>query len=172
MRNRTLRVWMISIALLAMGCGYALVGRGSNIPDDAQSVYLAPLRNETTRGEIEQFVTQSIADELVTRRRFVLVRSIEEADAVLRGSITQFRATPVSFDSEGRADEYEITIVANMEFQRTSSDEMLWAADRYRFRANYELEDSTDFVDEEDLALEETAILFAETMVSDLLEGF
>jgi len=172
MKDRCLRILLASTALLAVGCGYALVGRGSNIPDDIRAVYLAPLSNETERGEIEQFMTQSLADELVTRRRFVLVRSLEEADAVLRGSVTQFRVTPVSFDRDGRADEYEITIVADMEFQRTSSDEVLWAAERYRFSANYEIEDSTDFVDEENTAIEEAAILFAETMVSDLLEGF
>ena len=173
MRRNLERLLSIGLLVSLVGCGYALVGRASNIPEDVQTVYLAPLENETNRGQIEQFLTQSIADELVTRRRFSLASNRREADAVLSGAVTQFRVTPVSFDRDGRADEYEITIVAEMRFQRTGSDEILWEASNYTFRENYEVDtDETSFIDREDFALEETSIRFAETMVSDLLEGF
>ncbi len=163
----------VSLPLVLAGCGYALVGRASNIPEDIQAVYLDALLNRTSRGQIEQFLTQSIANELVTRRRFDLVRSRSDADAVLRGSVMEFRVRPVSFDRDGRADEYEITIVADMIFERFPSEEVLWSAARYVFRENYEVENSSaSFIDQENIAIEETANRFAQTMVSDLFEGF
>jgi outer membrane lipopolysaccharide assembly protein LptE/RlpB len=156
------------------GCGYALVGRGSTIPEDVRSVYLAPFENRTQRAELEQFITQAIADELVTRRRFSIQSSPEAAvDAVLSGAVTSFVVTPITFDSAGRATEYEITILAQVSFKRPEAEEAIWANDRYQFRENYEVEtDVAGFFDRENLAIEETAKKFAESVVTDLLEGF
>jgi outer membrane lipopolysaccharide assembly protein LptE/RlpB len=160
-------------AIATLACGYALVGRGSNIPEDVQRVYLSPFENLTPRSQIEQFITQSIADELVTRRRFTLVGSETEADAVLSGAVVSYRATPLTFDASGRADEYEIAVTARVLFQRVDAEDPLWSNENYLFKENYELQGSeVDFFDRENLALEETARRFAETMVSDLLEGF
>ena len=79
---------LLAAALVAptVGCGYALVGQGSNIPDDIQRVYLEPLVNSTPRLELDQILTQAVLDELVTRRRFNMVRGPSEADAILRGT--------------------------------------------------------------------------------------
>lgn len=164
----------VGLAAAQLGCGYALVGRGSNIPEDVQEVLLKPLENETTRSEVEQFLSQAIAEELVTRQRFRLVTEESDADAVLEGSVIDFRVTPVTFDAEGRGEEYEITIVSKMSFHRTDEDETsLWANERYIFKENYELEASeASFFDRENLAIEESAGRFAETVITDLLEGF
>jgi len=158
---------------LAAGCGYALVGRASNVPADVTRVYVAPLENRTPRSQADQFLTRAIADELVTRQRFQVLSSAEGADAVLSGAVTAFGVTPVAFDGEGRATEYEISITASMAFERVPEEEVLWANDRYVFRQSYPVDISAiDYFDQEDLALEEAAERFAETMVADLLEGF
>lgn len=164
---------VLALAAVLSGCGYALVGRGSNIPEDVQRVYLSPFENLTPRAQIEQFITQSIADELLTRRRFTLVGGESEADAVLSGTVVSYRATPLTFDADGRADEYEVAVTANVQFRRVGSDDALWSNESYLFKENYELEASEEeFFDRENIALEQTARRFAETMVSDLLEGF
>ncbi len=167
---------MLGVVMLAhLGCGYALVGRGTNIPDDINSVYLEAFENETRRAEVEQFVTQAIADELLTRRRFSLSSSVLESDAILSGAVSQFRVQPVAFDRDGRATEYEITIEARVRFYRRGApeEESLWSSERYIFRQNYEVElESSSFIDQENIAIERTSLFFAATMVSDLLEGF
>jgi hypothetical protein len=162
------------LALAQLGCGYALVGRASSLPADIRAVYVAPLENETTRAQLEQFLTSALTNELVTRRRFTIVRNAGDADAQLQGAVTQFRVTPVTFDADGRATEYEITIVAAMKFQRTGAGEaMVWENDRYLFRETYEIDESAeDFFDRENVAIEQAAQRFAESMVADLLEGF
>lgn len=166
-------------AALLSGCGYALVGRASNIPEDVRRVYVEPLENLTARSQVEQFLTRSITDELVTRQRFKVVASRSEADAVLSGTVTAFAVTPVTFDGQGRATEYEIVINARMAFVRRdgdgdpTNDQVIWSNDRYVFREPYEVEVSPEqYFDREDVAIEDAADRFAETMVSDLLEGF
>jgi hypothetical protein len=218
--------------LILSGCGYALVGRGSNLPEDIREVYIRPLENRTPRSQVEQELTRAIADELVQRQRFAVVGNPEEADAELSGAVVFYGATPITFDAEGRATEYEIAITAQIVFKRTGpagaagmgtspaavappadtatpatpgaaippagtpttpptpgtpgattppagapatpviDPLVIWSNDRYTFRETYEIAAGADYVDLEDTAIQEAAERFAETMVSDLLEGF
>jgi outer membrane lipopolysaccharide assembly protein LptE/RlpB len=157
----------------AAGCGYGLVGRASNIPEDIASVYLPAFENRTQRPQVEQFLTRALADELVRRGRFRLVNAEDGADARLSGSVVGFGVTPVAFDPEGRATEYEISITAAVELRRLDTDEVVWSNSRYIYRENYAVDaGAADFLDRETEAIEEAAERFAETMVSDLLLGF
>ncbi len=172
---RRMKLWMMVLpALMVLGCGYALVGRGSNIPADVERVFLQPLENRTTRAQVEQIINQSIADEIVLRGRFDLTSGEEGSDAVLSGEIIGFRVTPVSFDDQGLAAEYEISISARMEFRRVGGDEeVLWHSDNYIFRETYALEDDeVSFFDRENVAIAEVSIIFAKTLLTDLMEGF
>jgi len=164
---------LLAFAALLGSCGYGLVGRGSNLPADIHSVYLKPLENKTPRTQVEQYLTRAIADEMVTRQRFSVIASETGADAELSGSVVGFGANPVTFDNSGRATEYEISITASMLFKRVGKDQVLWKNDKYNFRESYPVEVSnTGYFDQENLALEKASKRFAETMVSDLLEGF
>lgn len=158
--------------LILSGCGYALVGRGSNLPPDIKSVYLRPLENRTPRSQVEQALTRAIADELVQRQRFSVVGAPEGADAELSGAVVSYGATPITFDPSGRATEYEIALTAQIVFKRMGQEQPIWSNDRYTFRETYEISANENYVDLEDDAIERAAERFAETMVSDLLEGF
>lgn len=177
--KRLVEAASLVLLLVLLSCGYALVGKASNIPDDVQQVFLAPFENRTSRVEVEQFLTQAIADELLTRRRFELVSTEAESDATIRGAVTAFRVAPITFTANGRAQEYELAIVADVSFRRTvkspgeEEGEVIWANDRYQFKESYPVESAdADFFDRENIAIEDSAERFADTMVTDLLEGF
>jgi outer membrane lipopolysaccharide assembly protein LptE/RlpB len=165
---------LLAPTLSLLGCGYALVGKGSNIPEDVKSVYLQPLVNRTTRQQVEQELTAAIAQEMVTRQRFAVVGSEGEANAEITGAVTAFGATPVTFDNTGRATEYEISITASITFKRTGTEgKVLWKSDRYTFRENYPVEATeAAYFDRENQAIEKASQRFAETLVTSLLEGF
>lgn len=159
--------------LLSTGCGYRLVGTASNIPPEIRRVYLAPLANQTARVEVDQILTRALADELVTRQRFEVLSGEEGADATISGAVTTFTVRPVSFDAEGRGTEYEIRITAQVVFQQLEPEAVIWQNDRYQFRDSYQLEASElGYFDRETPAIQAAAEKFAETMVTDLLEGF
>jgi hypothetical protein len=137
------------------GCGYALVGRSSTLPEDVRSIYVETLKNTTGRAQVDQIVS-----------------SPAEADAILSGTVVSYRVSPVAF-LDGRARQYQVQLGARMEFVRTDNDEVIWRQDNYLFRDTYEAEISeTTFISQEDAKLEDTARQFAETVVIDLLEGF
>lgn len=168
--------WLLLTGLMmgALGCGYTLVGRGTNLPEDVQEVYLETFQNRTQRQQVDQFVTEAIAEELVKRRRFRLVGSADQADARLDGAIDAFGLTPISFDNQGRATEYEIAITARVALRRLPGDDVvLWKNDSYLFRETYKVDTGeAGFLDLEEEAIREALGRFAETMVSDLLAGF
>jgi outer membrane lipopolysaccharide assembly protein LptE/RlpB len=163
-----------ALLLALSGCGYALVGRGSNIPEDVKSVYLQPLENRTQRQQVEQSLTRAIADELVTRQRFAVVGSEAQANAEIIGAVTGFGVTPVTFDQTGRATEYELAITAQITFKRVGQEgKVIWKSDRYTFRESYPVPTTgTAYLDLEDATIQRASQRFAQTLVTDLLEGF
>jgi hypothetical protein len=165
-------VVVLAGALALAGCGYALVGRGNALPPDIRKVYIKPIENRTGHQRVDQAVTLAIGDEMVKRQRFTLTTSREGADAELSGAVVGFGATPVTFDAAGRATAYELSLTASMVFKRTSDEKIIWQNASYNFRQNFPLTASNAFVDLEYSAIDQAAKAFAQTLVSDLLEGF
>jgi hypothetical protein len=170
-------VALVACGLLALGCGYNLVGKGSTLPADVEQIYVAPLENRTLRSQVDQILTAAITEEFVKRQRYDVVNSRDEADAEIVGSVTGFGATAVAFDANNRAERYEISITAALRLQRTTTPpELLWASDHYVFRRQYqageEQASAEVFLDLQSQAMEEVAQEFAQTLIIDVLEGF
>src|SRR6266576_2881763 len=162
------------VALLLTGCGYALVGKGNSLPSTIHTIDVPAFVNKTTRVELEQRVTQSVAEEFVSRGRLRLVSAPKDADVILRGSIDSFGIFPIAFNQQGRATQYQISITANIELvDHRNEDKVIWKNDQYRFTENYQVNvESTDAFDQETRAIREIAVRFAESLVTNLLEGF
>ncbi|HJT18798.1 MAG TPA: LptE family protein [Thermoanaerobaculia bacterium] len=163
-----------ALCLLTFSCGYALVGHNVTLPPGVHSVQVPAFVNKTTRVGVEQLITQSVADEMVARGRLKLVTSANDADAILRGSIDSFGIFPIAFNPQGRATQYQVSITANIELvDHRNEDKVIWKNDQYRFAENYQIDvTSTNAFDQETRAITAIAQRFAETLVTNLLEGF
>jgi hypothetical protein len=130
--------------------------------------------NNTGRVQLEQLLTQALADALVTRKRFELLANPTGADAELSGRIRTFLVQPLALDTEGRATEYQILIEVDLELRRPGATEPIWRGERYQFRDTYAVEAGAGigFQDRETPAIVQAARRFAETAVTDILEGF
>ena len=161
-------------AVLLSACGYALVGKGNSLPPTIHTIDVPAFINKTTRVELEQRVTQSVADEFVSRGRLKLVTNPAQADAILKGSIDSFGIFPVAFNAQGRATQYQISITANIELvDHRNEDKVIWKNDQYRFTENYQVDiTSSDSFDQETRAISAIADRFAQSLVANLLEGF
>jgi hypothetical protein len=164
---------LVSTVLLN-GCGYALVGHSNFLDPSIKSIEVPSFVNRTTRVELEQRVTQAVASEFVSRGRLKLVTVPSEADVILRGSIDSFGIYPVGFNAQGLATQYQVSITAKIELvDHRHEDKVLWKNDQYRFTENYQNDiTSTNSFDQETRAINEIAVRFAETLVTNLLEGF
>lgn len=162
--------------LLAGGCGYHLVGTSSgNLPAKLQKLYVAPLVNQTGRPELDQRLSEELSREWLRRGRFQLVGAAEEADAVLSGTLLYAQSTPVQYDAQGRATEYQLLVVADMQLvDRTGpKPQELWHEPRLSRTVTYQVDASAaDYFDRELEAIERLAREFARAVVVNILEGF
>ena len=164
---------LVLVPLVFLSCGYGLVGRSSFLDPAIRTIEIPAFVNRTTRVELEQRVTQAVAQEFVSRGRLRLVTDSKQAHVILRGSIDSFGIYPIAFD-QGRATRYAVSITAKIELlDHRNDDKVLWQNDEYRFTENYEVNvANTDAFDQETRAIQEIAVRFAEGLVTNLLEGF
>ncbi|MFY9552444.1 MAG: LPS assembly lipoprotein LptE [Thermoanaerobaculia bacterium] len=164
---------LLAALLGPAGCGYALVGKSSSLPESIRVIQFTTLENLTPRVGLEQRFSAEIARELASRGRFKVQASAEGADAVLAGAVTGFNLYPVAFDSQGRATDYQVQVSARVSLKRLPAGDALWENPAFTFRDNYQFSaTAASYVDRENDAIDRVAGRFAQSLVTSLLEGF
>jgi len=161
--------------LAAAGCGYHLVGATSTLPARLQKLYVAPFANQTSRAEVDQRLTEQVSQEWVRRGRFQLVSSSDQADAVLSGTVVAVNVNPVQFDQVGRATQYQLTVIADIQLVDRTGEKpvVLWHDKGFSLSQPYQVDvNTTDYFDREVEAMDLLATNFARNLVVTILEGF
>jgi hypothetical protein len=170
------RAILLGAALAAGGCGYALVGRGSFLPDSIKRVSFPTFKNSTPRVGLEQRLSKAVASELASRGRFSVSAREGDGDAQLSGDISSFALYPVAADNLGRATQYQIQIVVKVSLTELPDGKVIWKNDSYTFRENYDVAaanvSAVNFTDLENVAIDAEADRFAQSLVTSILEGF
>ena len=164
-------ILLLTSGLLFQSCGYRLAG-GGILPENIRVIALKPFTNETSRTEIEQRVTEEIAVEFSKRGRYKVVTTVNGADALLSGSIYEYRTDPVQFTEEGRATRVQAVVSMRATLTDLGTDEILWSQSGLRFREQFDVPETGGFIDQETLALDEIARGAAGALVTSILEGF
>lgn len=172
-REAGVLVLLCLLAVATSACGYALVGRGSSLPENIKIVQFTTLENRTPRVELEQRFSEAIARELVSRGRFRVQAGAEGADAVLSGTVLAFDLYPVAFDSQGKATDYQVRVTARVALKPVPDGKAIWENPAFTFRDNYKFSaTAASYADLENNAIDRVADRFAQSLVTSLLEGF
>jgi hypothetical protein len=165
-------------AVLSAGCGYALAGRGSFLPDYIRVVGIPPLDNRTTF-QVDQVITERVRTEFIGRGKYTVVPTDTAAQAVLTGAITSVTVQPVGFTEEQFASRYLFTLTMSVAFTDATTNEILWSNDALTFRGEYDLQtrsnvalEGASFSDRERQSMERIATDVARTVVTAILEAF
>lgn len=174
-----LRVICLMMALLpSWGCGYALAGRGSFLPDYIRTIGIPVFGNETPYETVEQIMTEHVRSEFIGRGKYKVLPQETGVDAVLTGEITGITIAPASFTQEQQAARYVITVTARLEFKDLKTNNVLWNNPSLVYREEYQAAQGTGALDpnaffgQEANALERVAAEFARSVVSGILEAF
>lgn len=174
LKGRAAAASVLAAAVLASaGCGYALVGKSSSLPENIRVVQFTTLENRTQRVQIEQRFSGEIARELASRGRFHVQAGAPGADAELTGAVLGFNLFPVAFDAQGRATDYQVQVTARVSLKTIPDGKVLWENPAYTFRDNYSYAaTAASYVDLENDAIDRVAGRFAQALVTSMLEGF
>jgi outer membrane lipopolysaccharide assembly protein LptE/RlpB len=124
---------------------------------------------------MDQRLGESLVQEWVRRRRFRLVDDPTEADLILQGAISSVRVSPVTFDAQGRATEYQLTLTARVELLDVTGDEpkKVWEDRGFSRPTSYQVDVSAvDYFDRQIQAMEDLSEEYARALVTAVIEGF
>ena len=109
--------------------------------------------------------------ELAQRTRLRVQTSKEGADAVLTGTITSYSVVPLSYDSAGRANRYQVTMSARVRMVDRDG-KVLFESQGYRFSEVYERTSRPGtYISEEVVAYDVVAKDFARALVATMMEA-
>jgi hypothetical protein len=170
-------VLTLVLGFAASGCGYALAGRGSFLPDYIRVVGIPPWENRSSFSQVEQVLTEKVRTELIGRGKYRVIPDAPGSDAVLTGEILAISVQPVGFNAQQLASRYLFTWTMKVAFTDAQTNMVLWSNDALTFRGEYELSargtaiDST-FVDQERSSVDRIATDVARSVVTSILEAF
>jgi outer membrane lipopolysaccharide assembly protein LptE/RlpB len=162
------------LLLCSAGCGYHTAGHAAQLPENVKTIAIPAFVNQTRTYRIEQFLTSSVVREFTTRTHYhILNHPNEAADATLRGTVISASSTPLTYNSAtGQA--ASVLVVVSMNVSLTDREgKVLYQNPSYLFREQYEVsQDLTSFFQEDSPAFQRLSRDFAQTLVSNILEGF
>jgi outer membrane lipopolysaccharide assembly protein LptE/RlpB len=168
------RLLCLALMMPGTGCGYHTAGHTAQIPENVKTIAVPAFVNQTRTYRIEQLLTSSVVHEFTTRTHYrILNDPTETADATLRGTVLSASSTPLTYNSStGQA--ASVLVVVSMSVSLTDKDgKVLYQNPAYLFREQYEVsQDLTSFFQEDSPAFQRLSRDFAETLVSNILEGF
>jgi hypothetical protein len=118
--------FLVFFPLGGLGCGYRLGGEGFSPAPEIRSISIPTFVNGTYEAGIETVVTNALLAELIKDRRLQVVGE-GEADAVMRGTVTSYRASSVAYDPSGVVSQYRAWISLDVVVRRGKKGAILWS---------------------------------------------
>lgn len=136
--------WTLSLLIAlgssfgSSGCGYIVVGMEPSSPiSSARALHFPILSNATSEPILEERLSQLISQELVTDHRIRLVNRSKDADSILKGEITSFGETTLSFDQFQNSLEVRVSVNVNLILESVQDRKITWEAQGYQASAEY-----------------------------------
>lgn len=169
---------VVLLAVMSSGCGYALAGRGSSLPDYIRVIGVPLFKNATAVFDVDRLITERVRTELIGRGSYRVVPDAAGVDALVEATITGVSITPSSFDENNQASRYNITISASVTFRDLRANKEIWSNPSVSFTDEYQLTsaasaaEAVTFFGQDTAAQTRLAGAFARAVVSAMLEAF
>jgi len=166
--------WPVLLLLAAAGCGYHIGGQGDLLPKGLKTIAVPAFSNVTTRYDLARLLPEDIAREFLSRTRYSVVASPEQADAVLTGSVVRFTYFPTTYDPvSGRATAVQATVTLQVKLTDHATGAVLFNRPGLEFRERYAISVSPeDYFDESGVAMIRLSKDVAASLVTAILNNF
>jgi outer membrane lipopolysaccharide assembly protein LptE/RlpB len=162
------------LTLFTSACGYHVAGKADLIPKNIKTIAIPAFTTNQARPKLTRLLATNIAQEFTSRTKYNIVADPTQADAVLKGSLSNFVVfQTISDPTTGRAT--GATIVATLQITLTerATGKVLFSRSPLEFRERYEIStDPQTYFDESGTAVERVARDAARTVVTAILENF
>jgi hypothetical protein len=151
-----------------------VTGHADTIPTKIKTIAVPSFKNLTVRYRLSEQLPAAITREFISRTRYQVVVDENQADAVLRGAVTNYVAFPYIADQQtGRAAGVQVSVTLNISLVERATGKALFSRPYLEFRNRYEISsDQINYFDESQTAMNRLAPEVARTVVSAILESF
>jgi hypothetical protein len=170
-------------ACLAVGCGYHFRATGEPVGIQLESLAIPLVPSTSSTLGFEAVFTRVIREEFISHGNVPLLAA-DKAQAVLKGTVTDIRTDPVSFESQesivsGTVTTYSVTasrllrVRLEMQLLERKSGKVVWREQDMEERATFAVDDDplvTRFNQRQ--ALEKIAVRFARRIYLKTMERF
>jgi RNase P/RNase MRP subunit p29 len=169
---RTLAAILFAIA--STSCGYHVAGRADLVPQTVKTIAVPAWSNATTRYKLTDHIPEAVSREFLTRTRYKIVSDVNQADAVLRGTVSKYSAYATVVDRDtGRATVVQLYLVMQVSLTERATGKVLFNRPTFEVRGQYEISvDPAQYFDESDAALDRASQQVAQQVVSSILNDF
>jgi outer membrane lipopolysaccharide assembly protein LptE/RlpB len=172
--SRTICFLLGPVVLSLAACGYHTAGHNVTLPENVKTLAIPAFVNQSQTYRVEQMLTAAVVREFTTRTHYQILHSESAAaDATLHGTVLTTTASPLTYDSKtGRAE--SVLVVVSMKVSLVDRDgKILFQNPVYIFREQYQVsQELSSFFEEDSPAMGRLSRDFAQTLVSNVLEGF
>jgi hypothetical protein len=144
------------------------------MPKTVKTIAIPAFANGTSRYKLARLLPEDITAEFHTRTKYNIVADPNQADAVLKGTLSTMNAYPIIFDPKsGRATGVEVVVTIQIALTDRATGKVLFTRPSLEFRERYEISaDPQTYFDESGTAIERVARDAAHSVVSAILENF
>ena len=155
-------------------CGYRVAGTADLLPARIRTIAVPAFTNATSEFKIEQYLTDAVVREVLSRTRYHVVSADAAADATLVGAVALFDAIPQNFDPlTGRATSVLTVTRLQVTLYDRSDGSVLYSNPDLVHRENYEVSSNAEsYVNEREAAIQRASRSLAAALVSAVLAGF
>jgi len=173
-KNIIVILFMMLVAVLP-ACGYRFAPAGGVVPEGAKTIGIMTFLNGTKEPYVDLEVTKAVVDEFLADGRLKVVSS-ENADLILKGTVTKFDITPAAYTTERYVQSYVISIVMNVSVEEVKTHKRIWQEKGVGsvFTSSYGVApgDISATKTAKEAAIKNASRDIASTLRSRLLEGF
>lgn len=163
-------VFLFVIVFFLSNCGYKIGNAPLEAPDGIKSIAVPVFDNYTTEPELGTILAEALKKEIL-RRGLVRVESMERADAIVRGAITEVKLEPLSFSGHGFTTAYRVRLKVSVKLEKEG--EIIWKTDELEKDEQFLVEGQPlDDISTRRRALEKVASDLMEALHTMMFEGF
>ena len=138
--KKTTQIALCLLCLLVFcACGYRFAGSGS-FPGGVETIFIEVIENRTSKTGVERIVTNQLIFEFSRQRESSLVSKLDEADAVIKGSINSVRTQTISRLGTEVANEREVVMTIDLRLIKNDGGAVIWAANGMSDREAYDVD--------------------------------
>ncbi len=184
------RLSVIAVAgLVLSGCGYHVAGNqigtpaapaggakqsADSMPKTIKTIAIPAFGNTTTRYQLARLLPTDLTREFIARTKYAIIADPTQADAVLKGALTNFVAFAAVYDPiSGRATGVQVIVTMQITLTERATGKLLFQRTGYEIRERYELSVNPQaYFDESGTAIQRVSKDAARSILTAILENF